>query len=129
MGFGDSFILGAYLDKGGTHKGGTRSETDEGKYNDDGQAIFNTFIKEQYYMLGNAVCPPVIAVIAGAILNCVPAIQIDTALGNDDWLDIGLWKGIELALEAVKFTKVCGLNYDSIKGRILSDGGSRPSAM
>ena len=45
-------------------------------------------------MLGNAVCPPVISVLAGAILDHI-------LQDSEDWVDKGLWTGIALSLEAV----------------------------
>jgi DNA (cytosine-5)-methyltransferase 1 len=60
---------------------------------------FHTFIKEQYHMLGNAVCPPVIAVLAGAILAQCPGIAKPTE--HSDWVEAGLFSAIDLALEAV----------------------------
>ena len=87
MGFNNSFILGEYKVKE-THR----------KYKDETLSLFNGFIKEQYYMLGNAVCPPVIAVLAGSIINCIPNIRTTC---DTNWIDRGLWTGIKVACGAV----------------------------
>ena len=56
------------------------------------------FVKEQYRMLGNAVCPPVIAALAGAVLAHCPSIQ-----GHERHADWVVWSrqcAVELALAA-----------------------------
>ncbi len=85
MGFSDSFKLGKF-----------RSDK---KFSSqlDVNSPFNGFIKEQYFMLGNAVCPPVITVLAGTILHCIP----DTQGKNVDWIERGLRTGIKLAYDSV----------------------------
>ena len=60
----------------------------------DNNTAFNSFIKEQYFMLGNAVCPPLIAVLAGAVLNHILE-------DERDWSDVGLWSGLSLAFECI----------------------------
>jgi DNA (cytosine-5)-methyltransferase 1 len=62
------------------------------KYEND--SAFYSFIKEQYFMLGNAVCPPLIAILGGAILNHI-------LNDEQDWLDLGLWSGINLAFDCI----------------------------
>ena len=89
MGFGASFRLGQ-------HKIDPSVQQREDY---DPRVAFNTFIKEQYHMLGNAVCPPVIAVLAGAILDTA-----NIPLGSEkhtDWTQAGLHVGVQLALNAV----------------------------
>ena len=92
MGFSNSFILGS-----GNEFYKTNSDH---YYKNKDEALFNSFIKEQYYMLGNAVCPPVVAIIAGAILDhCYESLDNK---GNDNlMIEKGLWAGIELAFDAV----------------------------
>jgi len=111
MGFPESFQLGSYAEA---------ETTCMVEDNDDEEAPsampviankritntkeFNTYIKEQYHMLGNAVCPPVIAALAGAILNrChlsnIPADQKENT--TEDWVAKGLSCAIQLALEAI----------------------------
>lgn len=51
------------------------------------------FLKEQYRMLGNAVCPPLVAAISGAILDCFDE--------DFDWEQRGRATAINLALDAV----------------------------
>jgi DNA (cytosine-5)-methyltransferase 1 len=56
------------------------------------------FIKEQYRMLGNAVCPPVIAALAGAVLA-----HCETIAGfhnHKDWVAFGRTCAVELAMAA-----------------------------
>jgi DNA (cytosine-5)-methyltransferase 1 len=55
-------------------------------------------VKEQYRMLGNAVCPPVIAALAGAILALCPDIA-----GYDyhgDWIEWGRTCAVDIAMSA-----------------------------
>jgi DNA (cytosine-5)-methyltransferase 1 len=56
-------------------------------------------LKEQYRMFGNAVCPPMIAAIAGAVLARVPGLA-----EKDDWIQLGRTTGIHIAHEAT-FTR------------------------
>ncbi len=81
MGFSNNFSLG---------------EFDESRFSprSNEEARFNGFIKEQYYMLGNAVCPPVISVLVGSILDYA-------LIDNEDWVEKGLWTGIKLSIDAV----------------------------
>jgi hypothetical protein len=88
MGFSNSFTLGEYRSR-------TKSSNQI-----DMDSSFNGFIKEQYFMLGNAVCPPVITVLAGAILHCI--ISIPQIENDIDWIERGLRTGIKLAYDAVK---------------------------
>lgn len=80
QGFPNSFRLGDFSRE--RHK------------NCDAYAVFYTFIKEQYYMIGNAVCPPLIAILGGAVLDIIKK-------GSRDWLNDGLWRGIELSLQCI----------------------------
>ena len=87
MGFSDSFKLGQF-----------RSDKKSSSQLDVNSS-FNGFIKEQYFMLGNAVCPPVITVLAGAILHCT---VISATQGKSvDWIERGLRTGIKLAYDSV----------------------------
>ena len=88
MGFSNFFVLGNYMAKKGV-----------GKYSTKNIERFNGFIKEQYHMLGNAVCPPVIVILAGSIISHCSDIPSKSC--DEDWIDKGLWTGIELALDAV----------------------------
>jgi hypothetical protein len=55
-------------------------------FDDEEISTFNSFIKENYYMLGNAVCPPIIATIAGSIIACMFEEKDETSNGeNFDW--------------------------------------------
>jgi hypothetical protein len=56
--------------------------------------------KEGYRMLGNAVCPPLIAALAGSILD---AAGVDT---SDDWVRKGRRIAAELACAALRHTPV-----------------------
>ncbi|KAJ9447985.1 Modification methylase DsaV [Diplonema papillatum] len=94
MGFSNSFRLGAYTPS-------TFSKPLPG-YGDF--VGFNTYIKEQYHMLGNAVCPPVIAVLAGALLARCPRLE-----GRRDWVDAGLWAAIGLSLDSLAPSRVAAV--------------------
>lgn len=52
-----------------------------------------------YKMTGNAVCPPIIAALGGAILAQCP--EIAERAGIDDWRALGRSAGVQLALEAL----------------------------
>ena len=53
------------------------------------------FIKAQYRMFGNAVCPPLVAAIAGAVVgHCRPSYR-------DEWIEHGRAVALELAVSAV----------------------------
>ena len=57
------------------------------------------FLKEQYRMLGNAVCPPIIAALSGSILS-----KCDTIVGykdHDDWVQYGRNIACYLAIQAI----------------------------
>jgi len=57
--------------------------------------------KEQYRMLGNAVCPPVVAALAGAVLAHCPTVQLPPGgLVAEDWVDYGRATAIQLARAA-----------------------------
>ena len=53
-------------------------------------------VKKQYLMFGNAVCPPLVAVLAGAVLG-----QSPDFVQNKDWILWGLEVGVQLAIESV----------------------------
>ncbi|GFH50119.1 hypothetical protein CTEN210_06595 [Chaetoceros tenuissimus] len=94
MGFSNTFTLGKFICK-------KKESTDE-SFDDEAISTFNSYIKENYYMLGNAVCPPVIATIAGSILACAFEEKDETSKGeNFDWSNFGLLKGIELSFSSV----------------------------
>jgi len=100
MGFSNSFSLGEFDEQRFTSRSGE-------------DAQFNGYIKEQYYMLGNAVCPPIISVLAGAILDQVVKYESNisnTTMETHTWLERGLLSGVELSLDAVtpqKLSEVC----------------------
>lgn len=105
MGFSNSFKLGTYRHRnrnGNNSNNGTTTYLKESKYADEAISAFNGYIKENYYMLGNAVCPPVIAVLAGAILNCIPSVGGEYRC--QDWHEQGLWAGITLSFNALSPT-------------------------
>jgi DNA (cytosine-5)-methyltransferase 1 len=56
-----------------------------------------SFIKEQYRMIGNAVCPPLMAAVAGAVLERV--------LGEKGWEEYGRQISVKLALAALRPTR------------------------
>jgi DNA (cytosine-5)-methyltransferase 1 len=56
--------------------------------------------KELYGMFGNAVCPPVIAALAGAVLDRCPAIAEFHQSSGDDWIVRGRTVAIRLAWDA-----------------------------
>lgn len=59
--------------------------------------------KLHYRMFGNAVCPPVIAALAGAVLErCNIALDDEEKNSDNDWTRKGLDTGIALALAATK---------------------------
>merc|ERR1712194_354705 len=59
--------------------------------------------KKCYRRLGNAVCPPVIAAIAGAVLaHCGDLHQCSPAL---DWVAVGRSTAVRLAISALPLTK------------------------
>ncbi|GKY98929.1 hypothetical protein MPSEU_000848700 [Mayamaea pseudoterrestris] len=57
------------------------------------------FVKEQYRMFGNAVCPPIIAALAGAVLaHCD---SIGGYKNHEDWVAFGRFCAVELAQAAM----------------------------
>ena len=62
--------------------------------------------KLHYRMLGNAVCPPLVAVLAGAVLNQLDVPSASQDENNDrnslDWTEWGLVIGISLAQAATR---------------------------
>ena len=83
------------------------------KDSDDDDVAERSFRKRLYLMFGNAVCPPLIAALAGAVLaECKDiAIKDATVISHNnchkrkqrevDWKKIGLELSISLALESV----------------------------
>lgn len=55
-------------------------------------------IKQQYRMIGNAVCPPLVAAIAGAVLSYCP--DIEGYENHTDWTEWGRSVAIEIAHSA-----------------------------
>lgn len=94
MGFSNRFSLGKFTCK-------KKEDTGE-SFDDETISTFNSYIKENYYMLGNAVCPPIIAAISGSILACVLQKKDYTLKGDGfDWSNFGLLKGIELSFSSL----------------------------
>jgi DNA (cytosine-5)-methyltransferase 1 len=58
------------------------------------------YLKEQYRMIGNAVCPPVVAAVAGALLHTCPSIS--GYKNHEDWVLWGRETAIKLAYDAVR---------------------------
>jgi len=56
--------------------------------------------KEQYRAIGNAVCPPLIAVLAGAVLDQCP----NLAVQDYDWIHRGQEIAVQLAMAATRST-------------------------
>jgi site-specific DNA-cytosine methylase len=54
------------------------------------------YTKELYRMFGNAVCPPVVAAIAGAVLGRCPNVCKEHA----DWVEFGRSVAVQLAYDA-----------------------------
>lgn len=102
MGFSNSFVLGA---------GKQFCHDAQNHHYDNEEALFNSFIKEQYHMLGNAVCPPIIAILASAILA--------HSSEDDSMIERGLRVGIELALDAVCPSEISTVNQRLLKSRII----------
>lgn len=86
--------------------------------------------KEQYRMIGNAVCPPLIAALAGAVLHhCRFG---DPSIDNWDWVQRGREVAVQLALAATRpeparlprgcllpceYSKYCKSSNDIVDGR------------
>ena len=94
MGFSNTFSLGKFICK-------KKEDTTE-SFDDEAISTFNSYIKENYYMLGNAVCPPIIAAISGSILACMFQEMEETQKEVIiDWSNVGLLKGIELSFSSL----------------------------
>lgn len=66
--------------------------------------------KENYRMIGNAVCPPLVAVLAGAVLDhcAVPPLKPnDKDEHHCDWVQQGRKVAVELAMSATRSEPVC----------------------
>ena len=66
----------------------------------DGIISSMNYKKKLYHMLGNAVCPPVIAAISGCILACCPDILRCEEM--NDWESWGMNTAISLSLSCIK---------------------------
>lgn len=60
--------------------------------------LTDSFVIQQYRAIGNAVCPPLIAALAGAVLDRCP----DIAVGDDDWVQKGREIAVQLAIAATR---------------------------
>jgi hypothetical protein len=62
--------------------------------------------KQHFRMIGNAVCPPLVAALAGAVLDCCPGIPSPQPLRpsdkQEDWVERGRSVAITLALAATR---------------------------
>lgn len=56
------------------------------------------FFSKQYRAIGNAVCPPLIAALAGAVLDRCP----NLAVRDHDWLHRGQEIAVQLAMSAAR---------------------------
>uniref|UniRef100_A0A7S4SA65 DNA (cytosine-5-)-methyltransferase n=2 Tax=Ditylum brightwellii TaxID=49249 RepID=A0A7S4SA65_9STRA len=109
MGFPNTYQLGDFDKTRFFVSNNTNDNNDEDNNRRDNtvDSRFNGFIKEQYYMLGNAVCPPVIAVLAGAILehilssSCNDNVDEKGQDKKENWVKKGLETGIQLSLDAI----------------------------
>ena len=91
MGFPDSFDLGKV--KAPNHAIGELEKAS------DYYPPANVWFKSHYRMLGNAVCPPLICAIGGALIQQCPEIEKD---GDTNWEGVGVSTAILLALRAVE---------------------------
>ena len=60
------------------------------------------FCKEQYRMAGNAVCPPLMAALAGAVLDRVLTVSPPTSSTASNWVDWGRQVAVDLAYQATR---------------------------
>jgi hypothetical protein len=81
----------------------TDDDTDHDENNDGNDVMSSNMMKRQYKMIGNAVCPPLIASIAGAVLHCCP--MIVGYHHHPSWIEYGRHVAIHLAYEAT-LTKI-----------------------
>ena len=58
------------------------------------------YCKEQYRMIGNAVCPPLIAALAGAVLDRV--LTRKPPCGTSNWVEWGRYVAVGIAYQATK---------------------------
>jgi len=89
------------------------------------------FCKEQYRMAGNAVCPPLMAALAGAVLDRVLSVlpPQDEATSPDDtsnparssWVEWGRHVAIKLAYQATRTGRPTG------PGPVMASNGDLPS--
>ena len=69
----------------------------------DGIISSMNYKKKLYHMLGNAVCPPIIAAITGCILACCP--EIPGYKEKNDWESWGMDTAISLSLSCIEPVK------------------------
>ena len=68
----------------------------------DSRADESGWLNATYQMIGNAVCPPLVAALGGAVLahSDIPAHHVGSA-EEVDWVSTGLAVAVRLALSAV----------------------------
>ena len=89
-----------------TRRTGHTNDTSRNDNDDNGQDIIaeRSHRKRLYLMFGNAVCPPLIAVLAGAVLAEITESN-DKEKRRNDWRSKGLEVAVSLSLEAVVETR------------------------
>lgn len=87
MGFGESFII--------EKRKVAKIDKEDDTHVEQGPLAY---IKEQYRMFGNAVCPPIIAALAGALLARCKKIQ---GYAYHDWVEFGTMTACQLAFESI----------------------------
>jgi DNA-cytosine methyltransferase len=102
MGFPNSYQLPPLISSGAI----TRDKYTDKEPTYQNRPAAMTQLKQQFSMIGNAVCPPLVSAIAGAILDRCPGIQLDGTQAN--WVDFGRVTAVRLAREAA----LCPPNND-----------------
>lgn len=65
------------------------------------------YIKENYRMIGNAVCPPLVASLAGAVLGQLSSRKdAGESDGDNEWVDFGRRIAVDLARQATRHGKL-----------------------
>ena len=114
MGFGESFhIDGSAIREGGDRGRSLSIEVGRAgsvvKGGDDKGGATEPSLRVQFGMIGNAVCPPLIAALAGAVLGqCSTARLIGPNVdkySEAEWVTRGRSAALALALEAVAPTR------------------------
>jgi hypothetical protein len=105
MGFPNTFVIPTYKDENGTGNGTGDTCTQV-----VGQQGWRAHLKKQYLMFGNAVCPPVIAVLAGSVLaHCQETSTTTgtttTTTSPEQWQIHGLQVALELSLDSLLPTR------------------------